>query len=213
MTEEFHDAQEYIADDKIKEFDIKQKKIYKIDKSKFIIKLIAKELIQESDTWIYNRKINIYIHRDGKCIYTNKEYNNDIHDFESNITSYNMDYVIYDKNPFSIEELNQYIYRTHGIQINLFDKIAELMTLVGRACISHIKKSSNIKNATTYQLFGADIILDNNFVPYLLEINKGPDMRIRCDRDKILKEKVYRDIYGTLGIIKSEENRFIRLNI
>tara|TARA_B100001778_G_scaffold320693_1_gene311335 strand:- start:3117 stop:3989 length:873 start_codon:yes stop_codon:yes gene_type:complete len=58
MTEEFHDAQEYIADDKIKEFDINQKIIYKIDKSKFIIKLIAKELIQESDTWIYNRKIN-----------------------------------------------------------------------------------------------------------------------------------------------------------
>jgi hypothetical protein len=162
---------------------------------------------------IYNRSIQIYIHRDGKCIYTNKDYNNDIHDFESNITSYNMDYVIYDKNPFSIEELNQYIYRTHGVQIDLFDKIAELMTLVGRACMSHIKKSSNIKNATTYQLFGADIILDNNFIPYLLEINKGPDMRIRCDRDKILKEKVYRDIYGTLGIIKSEDNRFIRLNI
>ena len=162
---------------------------------------------------IYNRKINIYIHRDGKCIYTNKEYNNNIHDFESNITSYNMDYVIYDKNPFSIEELNQYIYRTHGVQIDLFDKIAELMTLVGRACIHRIKKSSNIRNATTYQLFGADIILDNNFIPYLLEINKGPDMRIRCDRDKVLKEKVYRDIYGTLGIIKSEDNRFIRLNI
>ena len=39
MTEEFNDAQEYIADDKIKEFNINQKIIYKIDKSKFIIKL------------------------------------------------------------------------------------------------------------------------------------------------------------------------------
>ena len=38
-------------------------------------------------------------------------------------------------------------------------------------------------------------------------------MKIRCDRDKILKEKVYRDIYDTLGIIKEDNNRFIMLNI
>jgi hypothetical protein len=58
MSEEFHDAQEYISDDKIKEFDINTKIICKIDKYTFIIKLTAKELVQESDTWVYNRKIN-----------------------------------------------------------------------------------------------------------------------------------------------------------
>lgn len=58
MSEEFHDAQEYISDDKIKEFDITTKIICKIDKYTSIIKLTAKELVQESDTWIYNRKIN-----------------------------------------------------------------------------------------------------------------------------------------------------------
>ena len=34
MSEEFHDAQEYIPDDKIKEFDINSKIIFKIDKYK-----------------------------------------------------------------------------------------------------------------------------------------------------------------------------------
>lgn len=58
MSEEFHDAQEYISDDKITKFDINSKIIFKIDKYKFIVKLTAKELIQEADTWIYNRKIN-----------------------------------------------------------------------------------------------------------------------------------------------------------
>ena len=162
---------------------------------------------------VYNKSVKFYIHKDSKCIYTNKDYNNDITDFETNITSYKMDYIIYENNPFSIEELNYYIYKNHGNNIDLFIKIKELMTLVGRACLTSIKKSSNIRKATTYQLFGADVILDNNFIPYLLEINKGPDMKIRCDRDKILKEKVYRDIYDTLGIIKEDNNRFIMLNI
>ena len=58
MTEEFHDAQEYIPDDKITKFDINSKIMFKIDKYKFIVKLTAKELLQEADTWIYNRKIN-----------------------------------------------------------------------------------------------------------------------------------------------------------
>jgi hypothetical protein len=176
---------------------------------------------------VNNRKLNIrvymliihgvykhmYIHRDCKCIYTNKEYNDDIRDFESNITSYNMDYVIYNQNPYSIEELNDYINKKHNIDVDIFGKIMKLMELVAVACKDKIYKSSNIKYARTYQLFGADIILDDNLVPYILEINKGPDMKIRCERDKILKEKVYRDVYGKLGIVKNNKNNFSKLRI
>ena len=160
---------------------------------------------------IYKRYIHFYLHRDTKCIYTNKEYKDDINDFESNITSYNMDYVIYDKNPFSIEELNEFIYKKDGIKIDIFDKIKELMKLVSGACTKHLKKNNNIKNATAFQLFGIDILLTKDLIPYILEINKGPDMKIRCQRDKLLKEKVYDDIYDKIGIIKNKNNKFIKL--
>jgi hypothetical protein len=38
-------------------------------------------------------------------------------------------------------------------------------------------------------------------------------MKIRCERDKILKEKVYRDVYGKLGIVKNNKNNFSKLRI
>ena len=162
---------------------------------------------------IYKRYIHFYLHRDTKCIYTNKEYKDDIDDFESNITSYNMDYVIYDKNPFSIEELNEFIYKKDGIKIDIFDKIKELMKLVSSACTKYLKKNNNIKNATAFQLFGIDILLTKDLIPYILEINKGPDMIPRDDIDKSMKKNVQEDMFKIVGILpESDINSFYEIH-
>ena len=47
---------------------------------------------------IKNNIIYFYISKKGKCIYTNKKYNHNDFDFESNITSYNLDMNIYKDN-------------------------------------------------------------------------------------------------------------------
>ena len=57
MSEEFHDAEETLSDDKITRFDIKSKIMVKIDDNRYIIKLTIKELIQESKIWLYNRQL------------------------------------------------------------------------------------------------------------------------------------------------------------
>jgi hypothetical protein len=162
---------------------------------------------------VYKNHKHIYIYKDGKCIYTNKKYNNDITDFESNITSYKMDYSIYNSNPYSIDELNRYIKEVYNIEIDIFEKIKELMKQVCYAIKNYISKSDNIQKSTTYQLYGVDILLDNNLNPYILEMNKGPDMHIRCEKDKILKTGIYEDIYGILKIINKNNNKFIKLHI
>ena len=160
---------------------------------------------------IYNKNKNIYIYNKGKCIYTNKEYDKDSLDFESNITSYKMDYIIYNKNPYSLEELNKYILDKYKIKVNIFDKIYHLLKYVCHPIRNYISKSDNIMNSTTYQLFGIDILLDNNLNPYILEINKGPDMNIRCKQDEILKKNLYKNVYSKLNIIKYKNNNFVKL--
>ena len=56
-----------------------------------------------------------------------------------------------------------------------------------KALRSQICKNKNLKNNTIYQVFGADITPDKNLRPYLVEINKGPDMSPKDDRDKKVK--------------------------
>tara|TARA_B100001540_G_scaffold317336_1_gene350067 strand:+ start:3859 stop:4746 length:888 start_codon:yes stop_codon:yes gene_type:complete len=58
IVEEFHDAEEYISDDKIYDFDIKDYIIHPIDDSKYLVKLTAKQFARFCDPWVYNRKIN-----------------------------------------------------------------------------------------------------------------------------------------------------------
>ena len=58
IVEEYHDAEEYISDDKICDFDITKYIIHYIDDNKYLVKLTAKQFARFCDPWVYNRKIN-----------------------------------------------------------------------------------------------------------------------------------------------------------
>jgi len=170
---------------------------------------------------IKNNIIYFYTSKKGKCIYTNKKYNHNDLDFESNITSYNLDMNIYKENPRNFEELKAYIDAKTVINQNIYDnletnsgdylfnKIDILMKEIS-VCLSKIFfQSKNISETITFQLFGADVIFDKNLHPYLLEMNKGPDMSARDTIDEKMKLSVQSDVFKTIGIIKNnEENSF-----
>ena len=139
---------------------------------------------------IDNNNIKYYLSKLGKCIYTNKDYDkNNTHDldFEKNITSYNLDLKIYNKNPKSLQDLKKYLGDKNGNL--LFNNIDKLFKKVSDAIHPHIQNSPKMKNTLCFQHFGADVVFDNNFNPYLLEFNKGPDMSPKDNDDSIMKKQ------------------------
>ena len=167
---------------------------------------------------IKNQEKKFYVSNLGKCIYTNKEYSNNNFDFESNITSYNLDMEIYKKNPRNFEELFKYIddnsnYNNNYNSKKLSDNIFNLMKNISKCLSNSVYQSKNLKNTTCFQIFGADVIFDNNLNPYLLELNKGPDMIPRDEQDKLMKKRVQEDMFKTVGIIQQDnkENVFFEI--
>ncbi len=163
---------------------------------------------------IKNGKIHFYMSNKGKCIYTNKKYNDDDLDFESNITSYHLDMDVYKENPRDFNELRTYIDVTNnkeGDGNKLFDKIHYLMKKVSVCLSNNLYQSENIKNTITFQLFGADVIFDNKLHPFLLEFNKGPDMSSRDTIDYTMKYRVQYDMFKTVGIIPDDGNNSFEL--
>lgn len=158
-----------------------------------------------------NGIVNTYVHKEGKCIYTNKDYDGDDSDFEKNITSVNLDLDIYKRNPMTLKQLREYFIKMNYNYEIFFEKILDVIRLAMNATKHDLCNLSNIKNNVSFQLFGADVILDKNLKPYLLEFNKGPDMTPKNDVDKNIKTKVEEDMFDLVNIIKKNDNQFIIL--
>jgi hypothetical protein len=155
---------------------------------------------------IKNNIVYFYLCKNGKCIYTNKKYNDNDLDFESNITSYHLDMNVYKENPRNFDELRVYINNKDDL---LFNNIELLMRDVSKCLSKNFYQSNNIKGSVTFQLFGADVIFNKTLHPYLLEFNKGPDMTARDEIDENMKNLVQSDMFKTVGILSNnEENSF-----
>jgi len=199
FIDEYRVVQKYISD------------LYLINQRKVNLRIYL--LIVIKDYVIY-----FYLCKNGKCIYTNKKYNDNDLDFETNITSYNLDMSVYKNNPRNFDELRKYINNeSEGASANqnkhyhqqdgakLFNNIELLMKEI-EACLSkNFYQSKNIEGTITFQLFGADVIVDKNLHPYLLEFNKGPDMSPRDEIDEIMKTQVQIDMFKTVGILKNSD--------
>uniref|UniRef100_A0A6C0F5S1 Tubulin-tyrosine ligase n=1 Tax=viral metagenome TaxID=1070528 RepID=A0A6C0F5S1_9ZZZZ len=161
-----------------------------------------------------NGNVTGYIHKEGKCIYTIQKSNNNKLNFDSNITGNNKTNLeIYQNNPLTLEELRQYFHQKNYNYDEFFNKIKHIISLTISACAPYLCKLKRLSKNTTFQLFGADIIFDKNLNPYLLEFNKGPDMKPITLKDKLTKEKVKEDLLGIINLINNNNNGFMKLNI
>ncbi len=158
---------------------------------------------------IHNDMKYFYISDLGKCIYTKKKYNDNDLDFESNITSYHLDMNVYKNNPRTFDQLRSYINDKENdpnAGSLFFVKINSILQKMCTALSNEFYQSDNIKthNAITFQLFGVDIIMDNDLNPFILEVNKGPDMSARDDEDKKMKSIVQTHMFEKVGVINDD---------
>jgi hypothetical protein len=149
-------AQKYIRD------------LYLINGRKINLRVYLLIIIKNNKTYFYLCKI-------GKCIYTKKKYNDNDLDFESNITSYNLDMTVYEESPRHFNELIEYINENNnkkGDGKKLFNNIELLMKKISLCLSKNLYQSKNINSSITFQLFGIDIIFNKDLHPYLFISNK-----------------------------------------
>ena len=113
---------------------------------------------------------------------------------------------VYEDNPRTFNELIEYINSNGDSGQFLFNKIEKLMKEISYCLAKNLYQSKNILKTISFQLFGADVIFENNLHPYLLEINKGPDMSPRDDIDDNMKNTVQTDMLKIVGILKDTNN-------
>jgi hypothetical protein len=203
--------------------------------------LLVQELLQ--DPYLINgRKINLRIYvlvikdtygnikllvyQDGFMYYTPELFEKNDISFERNITTGYVDRQIYIDNPLThndfrnflddpnrkktiIEEYYNYAYK-NKLSTYIFSQIYQLIGTI-------FQTYENIIGTNLYgvgfQLYGVDIAINEKLQPMIMEINKGPDLKAKDDRDRELKTKLCTDILKSIGLLNpidnSEENNFV----
>lgn len=172
-----------------------------------------------------NGDISCYVHNEGFMYYTKVPYKNNSLDHDVNVTTGYIDREVYERNPLTHGDLRVYLdsnrqlsdieqkYRDKGHKLStlVFDRIYELLKLSLVSMKSLICQHKKFKQNITFQLFGIDVGFNNQLIPNIIEINKGPDLGSKSTRDSQIKTKVCKDMLALLGTIDTDDNGYIKL--
>lgn len=153
-----------------------------------------------------NNKINGYIHQNGFMYYTPEYYDANDMSFKKHITTGYIDRKVYETNPLTLEDFRKYIGPN---KTEIFDNnVNYLMNNVMKAVSKKICNNKDLQNNLRFQLFGCDIAPDAELNVKLMEINKGPDLGAKDERDKKTKLQVQIDIFN---VLENKENKFVKI--
>jgi hypothetical protein len=141
------------------------------------------------------------VHKYGKCLYTNKDFN--LEDLDNLRLITDSKIKLDGKFPKNLEELNKVDSK---VNLDLLIKPVKTVIKCFKKYLEKIDDTFEHKHLTFFQLFGVDIMLDSAYNPYLLEINKSPDMNnIYDEADREGKMEVISD---TKNFISGENKNF-----
>jgi hypothetical protein len=100
------------------------------------------------------------------------------------------------------------------ISVIVFSRIHELIRDVFSSFQNKIGRSDDsngkpipIYNDISVQIFGADVAIDSNLMPKIIEVNKGPDLDPKDERDSEVKKGLVDSIIRT-GLTYTDRNNY-----
>lgn len=166
-----------------------------------------------------NNDMDVYVHENGFMYYTKESFEKGSLRSESNITTGYIDRKVYDVSPLTHDDFRTYLdsdrnitdherhMKKHGLILSkvVFERIYNLLRDVFIAIVGKICTKCKLADGISFQLFGADIALDDKLNPMIMEINKGPDLGSKDERDGNVKYKVVSDIFRKIKAINDDK--------
>jgi len=112
----------------------------------------------------------------------------------------------------STDRKDETFYKTHPLtigewqtspklhSIDLFGRIGVLLSKVLSATSPSFCSGTHLKQQMTFQLFGCDVAFNANLRPQLIEINKGPDLSSKSEKEALLKNDLITCMFKVVGI-------------
>lgn len=171
-----------------------------------------------------NNDIDAYVYNNGFMYYTKETFIPNSDKIGPNITTGYIDRSVYKTNPLTHKDFKKYLdsdrnYSDEEINILesnqkisdvVFSRIYDLLKQVVKSVKHTVCIDSHLNKYITFQLFGADVAINNKLIPQLMEVNKGPDTSCKDDKDCDVKTNMVKDILKVIKVLPGENN-FIKI--
>ena len=164
------------------------------------------------------KPLKIYINKEGlarisaeKFSLNEEDFNNRfVHLTNTGVNKNSKEYVYAEDfnsenaNKLSLHTYQKYISKEKANYDLIWKKIKDIAiktVIAGHQKLVENLDEFSLNDQSFFNLYGYDIIIDDKYEPYLLEVNRRPDMFIFDKMDKIVKEKIFVDTLNIVGIV------------
>jgi hypothetical protein len=168
----------------------------------------------------YNDEYRVYVYNDGFMYYTSEKFINNSIKNSVNITTGYIDREIYEKNPLTLKDFHNYlneesrpltpiekkIQRYNMLSEYITQNILDLIKSVFIIFNDKLGIKEKLKQNLKFQIYGADIAVNDDLTVKIMEINKGPDLNSKDKRDCALKYNLIKDAFKTVDILDNDKN-------
>ncbi|KAI8906783.1 tubulin-tyrosine ligase family-domain-containing protein [Gorgonomyces haynaldii] len=154
----------------------------------------------------------VYIHRNGFCRFSASQFSMQAKDI-SNMYIHATNVAIQKHSPhydgdkgckWLLRNLKMYLISKHGTK-RVDELFTEMEALVVRSLMSVQKVMINDKHC--FELYGYDILIDDNLKPWLLEVNASPSLSAETQFDYDLKHAMLNDAFDVIDLEKKHQGK------
>ncbi|XP_043263456.1 tubulin polyglutamylase TTLL4-like [Colletes gigas] len=160
--------------------------------------------------------LRIYIYPDGLVRFASVKYSDDINylsDRFMHLTNYSINKTnsTYTSNDcvdscsghkWTLKTLWAYLEREHVNVKRLWEAMKDIVVktmIAGESSINSLSKANRSSRYCCYELFGVDILLDENLKPWLLEVNISPSLQSSSPLDIAIKGPLIKNVFNMAG--------------
>lgn len=158
---------------------------------------------------VVTKSLNLYIYNNGFIYYAPNKFNRSSFDDDVHITTGYIDRKMYDDKPMTLQDFNTTLNTEEKNTLNF--NIKRIFKNVKKSYHKHLLRYDS-SNKTNFVICGADLAIDNNLNCKLMEINKGPDLSYKDDRDKVVKYNVVNDAFKIVGLTDGFSENYIHIS-